>query len=60
MIKAFCDCCDKEIKDVGFMCEINILHTVINLIDNTKQPQKKNLQICKDCYDKHLKKTIKI
>jgi len=59
MIKSYCDVCEKEIQDKDFMCEINIVTTFVDLIKNIKQPQKHNLQICKQCYDKHLKKTIK-
>ena len=60
MLKIFCDICDSESNDKGFFCEMTLMTTGINLMDNTKTQNKKIIHICKKCYDKHYKKTIKI
>lgn len=65
-LKIFCDVCGNEPKDTTFVFEAEIMEvrdiysvTETNL-NPKKQMFKKQVQICKECYEKHIKPHLKI
>lgn len=54
-----CDFCgEKQEEQPTFIFEVHRIEAIKNLITGQPEQQKENLQICKKCYDKHLKKII--
>ena len=60
MIKIYCDICKDEVKNHEFSCEMTIQEVITNIETGQKQLKKQLKQICKDCYEKHISKKIKV
>jgi hypothetical protein len=66
MIKYFCDVCGKEPKDTNFVFEATIaeMRDVYDVagknLNPRKQMNKQMIQICRECYEKNIKKLLKI
>jgi len=61
MIKVYCDICSKEPKekDKGkFVFEANVIEIITNLLNGQQEKDTKVIQICKQCYEKHIKKLL--
>jgi len=58
--KIFCDCCGEETKDLNFVFEATIMEMVgVDIASKDFNPQakmsKKQVQVCKSCYEKSIK-----
>ena len=63
--RIFCDVCSEECKDNTFVFEATIMEMVgVDIASKDFNPQarmqKKMAQVCKDCYEKSIKKLLKI
>lgn len=59
MIIIKCDLCGQEPKDLDFSFEANKQEIITDLATGQKKLDKKLIQICKACYDKHIAKLLK-
>lgn len=66
MVKIYCDICQKEPKDMDFVCEMTLAE-VRDVYDVTsknlnphKQMMKQQLQVCKECFTEKIKPLLKI
>jgi hypothetical protein len=63
MIKLVCNLCKKDIENTEFMFEaaiIEVIPVVVakDIVDPPKQQKKTLIHVCKDCFDKKLRKEI--
>jgi hypothetical protein len=64
MLKIICDVCSKEITDMEFMFEATIMemrksYTGMEMKEVQKM-DKKQVQVCRECYEKNIKNLLKI
>jgi len=66
MMRFYCDVCEKELLDPEFVFDATIMENkeVFDIMDKTltprKQMSKKQIQLCKECYEKNIKGLLKI
>lgn len=67
MLRFFCDICHNECKDPEFIFDATIMETIDSYdltsqklnVQAQKKMEKRQIQICKTCYDKNIKTLIK-
>lgn len=65
-MRFYCDVCEKELLDPEFVFDATIMENkeVFDIMDKTltprKQMSKKQIQLCKECYEKNIKGLLKI
>lgn len=63
MLKIYCDVCKQEVLDTDFVFEAKSAEVKDDLTGGSpvaqKQVEKKMIQICKECFDKHLRELLK-
>ena len=64
MLKVFCDCCGQEPKGDDFVFEATLIEVKTGYdltsqnLNAQKQRHQQLIQICKECYQKHIAKFI--